>query len=229
MKLNSFIATIVVLGAVAVAGSAHAIVFGQLDDFQNGTTQNWANGSGSAPPILNIATGGPAGAGDRFIQVTSIGGIGPGSHLTTINREDWLGNYISEGITVIEVDLENLGAVTLSIRLAFRYGVFDEAPGYLSEPIILAPGSGWQHAVFAINPMTMTPIDNPEDFNIFFANNFAELRFVNEAGAADLEGDPVVAQLGIDNIHAVPEPSAALLTGFGGLLALIAAHRRKRI
>ena len=228
MKLKGFVATIIVLGALAVADSAHAIVFGQLNDFQDGTTQNWTNG-GAAPPITNISTGGPAGANDRFIEVTATGGAGPGSHLTTFNRDTWLGDYIGEGITEIEVDLQNFGKVTLSIRLAFRSSAADEAPGYLSAPIILAPGSGWQHAVFSIDSMSLTPIDNPDAFNTFFSNNFGEIRFVNEAGDADLEGDPVVAQLGIDNIHAVPEPSAAVLTSVGGLLAFIAARRRKRI
>jgi hypothetical protein len=228
MKPKGIIATIIVLGALAVAGSAHAIVNGQLNDFQDGTTQNWANG-GAAPPITNIATGGPAGANDRFIEVTAIGGKGPGNHLTTFNRNTWLGDYIGQGITAIEVDLENLGKVTLSIRLAFRASAADEQPGYLSAPIILAPGSGWQHAVFSIDSMSLTPIDNPADFNTFFSNNFGEIRFINEAGDADLEGDPVVAQLGIDNIHAVPEPNAAVLTSVGGLLAVIAARRRKRV
>lgn len=224
-----FIATMIVTGAMAGAGSAQSTVFGQLDDFQDGTLQNWGNGPGGAPPVVNIATGGPAGAGDRFLEVTALGGMGPGSHLTTFNRNQWLGDYIGQGITAIEVDLENLGAVTLSIRIAFRYGAFDEAPGYLSAPIILAAGSGWQHVVFEINPMSMTPIDNPDDFNTFFANNFAELRFIHEVGATNLEGDPVLAQLGIDNIHAVPEPSAAVFTGVGGLLAFIVARCRKRI
>jgi PEP-CTERM motif len=46
-------------------------------------------------------------------------------------------------------------------------------------------------------------------------------------GTTNLNGDVIAAQLGVDNIHAVPEPSTALLGAFG-LLVLAAAFRGKR-
>ena len=45
--------------------------------------------------------------------------------------------------------------------------------------------------------------------------------FINEAGTSNLSGTPVVGQLGIDNVHAVPEPATIALLA-GGLLAFAA-------
>ena len=86
---------------------SQALSIGQIDDFQDNTTQNWTNGGDGAPPVLNIPNGGPGGMGDHYIQVTSNGGGGPGSRLTTFNRDQWLGDYISAGVTGIEMDLQN--------------------------------------------------------------------------------------------------------------------------
>ena len=53
------------------------------------------------------------------------------------------------------------------------------------------------------------------------------MRIINEVGTTNLNGDVAVAQLGVDNIHAVPEPGTFALAGFG-LAFLAAAFRRKR-
>ena len=116
---------------------ADAVIVGQIDDFQDGTTANWTNGAIiGITPVTNIATGGPAGAGDRFIQITSDGS-GPGGRLTVFNRDQWLGDYVSGGIKAVEVDLRNQGAVNLSIRLAFKNGPGNGVPGYLSQVMSL--------------------------------------------------------------------------------------------
>ena len=49
--------------------------------------------------------GGPAGAGDQYMRITSNGGFGAGSRLTVLNRTQWLGNYIAAGVTAVEMDL----------------------------------------------------------------------------------------------------------------------------
>ena len=173
---------------------------------------------------MNIPTGGPGGAGDRFLQVTSIGGGGPGSRLTAFNRDQWLGNYITAGVNGIDMDLLNTGTVTLSIRIAFKQDTSFGAPGYLSAAFLLPPDSAWHHALFSISPGSMIAVGSPEPFNTFFTHP-AELRLINEVGADNLNGDPIAAQLGVDNIQAEPEPGAAILTSVGLLLG--AACRRK--
>ncbi len=211
--------SIAFLGLIALVfcGPAQAISPGQLDDFQDGTTQNWTNGGApGAPPVVNV-DGGPGGPGDRYIQVTSVEEP-PGDRLTTFNRDQWLGDYIATGVTAIEMDLLNMSDVTLSIRIAFKAELSPSSPGYLSQAIVLAPGSGWQHMVFSLAEADLIPIGAPPDYNSFFSSGIVETRIINEMGDTNLNGDIVIGQLGIDNIHAVPEPSSFAL-GVLGLMA----------
>jgi hypothetical protein len=200
---------------------AGAVQFGQLNDFEDGTTMDWGNNASTAE---NVATGGPAGVNDNFLQVTSTGGGGQGSRLTVFNylQQDgspslWRGDYIGQGITAIEVDLRNQGTTNLSIRLAFKlFG--NGQPGYLSQAISLAPGSGWQHFSISITASDLIAIDGPPSYAQFFSGGpqgFEEIRFINEVGQSNLNGDPIVGQIGIDNIHAVPEPSVSALAATG--------------
>jgi hypothetical protein len=228
MKHMRILAVAMFFGTLAFAGSARAIVVGQVDNFEDGTTQSWANGgSPGAPPVLNIDTGGPAGVDDNFMQIAADGD-GAGQFLTVFNRDQWLGNYITAGVTAIEIDLKNFSKVDLNIRLGFKESTDPGASGYLSAAFSLSAGSGWQHAIFLINPGSMIAVGSPADFNSFFAGNFGEMRIINEAGTGNLNGDVVVAEMGIDNIHAVPEPGSALLLSMAGAISFIVYRRKKR-
>lgn len=200
---------------------------GQTDDFQDGTTQSWTNGGiPPTPPVLNIATGGPGGAGDRYMQISSLGGGGAGNRLTVFNRGQWLGDFVGQGITVVEMDLNNLGDVDLSIRLGFKESIGPSTPGYVSPAFILPAGSGWTHVSFTIDMATMIALGSPAKFNTFFSGNFAEMRIIHSVNP-DLNGDPIAAQLGIDNVHAAPEPGTLALMAIG-LAAGAVVLRRKR-
>src|SRR6187549_3266277 len=119
------------LGLLCFARPADAIVLGQTDTFQDGTTMGWGNGP-FAPPITNFADGGPLGAGDRWIRMTADGG-GSGGRLTMFNDAptgQWSGNFIAAGVTAIQIDLNNQSAVSLSIRFAFISAILQDSPGY---------------------------------------------------------------------------------------------------
>ena len=75
------------------------ITAGQVDDFQDGTTQNWSG----APNMLSVVGGGQGGAGDLYLQVTSVGGSGPGSRMAFKNDAQWTGDYGAAGITAMLV------------------------------------------------------------------------------------------------------------------------------
>lgn len=219
---------LVSLLALAFSCSAQAIENGHIDDFQDGTTQNWTNGGiPPTPPVVNIPDGGPGGAGDHYIQVTSLGGQGAGNRLITYNRDQWLGDYLGQGVTAIEMDLKNFGNTDLSMRIGFKQEIGPAAPGYVSPAFFLPAGSGWQHVVFTINMATMIPINSPLDFNTFFSGNFQEVRILNAINP-DLNGEPIVAQIGIDNIHAVPEPSALALGAFGALTLFVSSRPKRK-
>ena len=223
-RVNYRLAFLALMICFALTRASQAVTVGQIDDFQDGTLANWANGGGKAPPLMNIANGGPGGAGDRFLQITSIGGGGPGSRLTAFNRDQWLGDYIAAGINGIDMDLLNTGTVALSIRIAFKQDTSFGGPGYLSQAFLLPPDSAWHHALFSITPGSMIPIGSAEPFSTFFTHP-AELRIINEVGATNLNGDPIVAQLGVDNIRPVPEPATWILLSVAIPIALILRKR----
>ena len=194
---------------VAMPLTTQAVTLGQIDDFQDGTAQNWQTGVG---PVANVANGGPAGIGDHYMQTVSTGGFGSDSRLTVFNTGQWQGDYIDAGITTITMDLNNFSSQPLSMRLTF---FVDSSDGYSSTtPFSLAANSGWQHATFSLNAADFTTLGSPGDFNTLLSDFTGQLRLL-DSSIPSLRGDSLAATLGADNIQAVPEPSAIMLVGIG--------------
>lgn len=185
-----------------VATAASALTFGQIDTFEDGTTANWVvgviGGVHPAPP-QNVADGGPDGAGDNYLRLTSFGGNGPGSHLTVVNLTQWAGDYLGASINLITMHLINLGNTDLSIRLRFA----DPAGGppnnvAITDSVQLPAGSGWQLVSFHVAPADLIALLG--DTTLLLGAT-TELRiFHGEAPA--FPGEPIAAQLGVDNILA---------------------------
>jgi hypothetical protein len=224
MKMKSCGAAVLLLGLLLSVPSASAITLGQLNNFQDGTTQGWETGP-SAPPLQNV-TGGPGGIGDRFLRLTADG-AGAGGRLVAFNFTEWTGNYIAAGVTGISISLNNLSNVSLSIRIAFHADIAQGGPGYLSQAMVLAPNSGWQNFTISIAPGNVTAVNSPTAYSTFFTN-VAWTRIIHSVGTSSLNGDFVTGQLGVDNIAAVPEPTTAALAAAGLLAFGAAAVRRKR-
>ena len=93
---------------------------GQVDDFEDGTVQNWIIGAtGSSSPV-NVASGGPDGVDDNFLEYTSTGAGSIGSRMAIFNANNqWSGDFISEGIVEIQFDAE-VTTNDLHLRLAFQ-------------------------------------------------------------------------------------------------------------
>src|SRR5260221_386082 len=142
-------AAILSAGLLLIPRPSLAVTIGQIDTFQNGTTQNWTNGG--VPDPINVSTGGPAGSGDRFLEIQS-GTFGGGSRLVAFNRNQWTGNFGSAKVSKIAVDLKNLGTAStaLPIRIALRSGTGSAiTPGYASTTAFSLPHDNlWHHAVF---------------------------------------------------------------------------------
>ena len=116
-------APLLAAGLLCLPGAATAqVVAGQTDTFEDGTTQGWVinllgMGSPPAPPV-NVPTGGPAGDGDNYLQLTAVGGAVAGGRLSVINfNGQWAGNYGAAGVAAIEMDLLNTGTSDLFLRL----------------------------------------------------------------------------------------------------------------
>lgn len=214
---------------LAASLTASAVSVGQIDNFEDGTTQNWTAGLLGAPhpaPPVNVASGGPGGAGDNFLRLTSVGGGGPGSRLSAINfNGQWSGDYIGAGVASISMDLRNLGDSDLFLRLVLSDPVAGPPANmaFSTTPVFLPAGSGWTSVVF---PLGISDLGTGLGDIETALRNTTELR-IYHSQAANAPNPvapiaPILAQLGVDNIQArggaVPEAgSSALLLGLAGI------------
>ena len=219
--LPAFVTACFAMGAVP----AQALTLGQTDDFEDGTTQGWVvnllgmGGSHPAPP-QNVSDGGPSGAVDNFLLLTSVGGTVPGGRMTVINGTQWAGNYTTEGVTGINMSLKNFGDTDLHVRLLFeRVGDTGPTDVAMSDAFFLAAGSDWTNAQFSVSAADLTTL-------LGSAENALDATVIRIFSNEDplFPPDPIAAQLGVDDINAVPEPGTMAATLVG--LAFLARRRR---
>lgn len=209
------------LALVIAPRSTQALTLGQVDTFQDGTTDGWTTGHGGP---TNIPNGGPAGAGDAYMQVVSTGGSGTDSKLIVFNASQWLGDYTDAGITGITLDLDNFSTQTLSMRLALFQS---RGVGYaVTTPFSLPPDSNWHQAFFPLVAADFTALGSP---SVSFANlltNFTGQLRILDSASPSVDGDSIAATLGVDDVMAVPEPTTFLMVA--AALAVMPFCRRRR-
>ncbi|MBT9500254.1 MAG: PQQ-dependent sugar dehydrogenase [Burkholderiaceae bacterium] len=202
------------LASLLCCGPASAVTLGMTDTFQDGSTEGWSSGAANPNPPFVAVSGGPGGAGDMFLQLAATGNPGAGGKLVAFSGAQWAGDYLAGGVTAIAMDLNNMGATDLSLRL------WVAAPDVMSEqPVLLKAGSGWTHVLFQLTPDALTGAA------ALALSNVSQLRLFHSTDAL-FPGQNIATQLGVDNISAVPEPQTWALLGAG--LALIAGLRMRR-
>jgi hypothetical protein len=200
----------------------------QIDDFEDGTTENWFAGGGPGGqtwPVTNIADGGPAGPGDNFLLLTSTGSQGAGGKLVAQNAAQWAGDYIASGITSIEMDVRNFGQTSLALRLLFEDPVL-APPSNLAistNELLLPAQSLWTHVTFLIGAGDLTALAGSVDAVL---SNTTVLRLFHSP-TPTFPGPPLASVLGVDNVTAtaIPEPGTALLVSAG--VAALTRYRRQ--
>jgi hypothetical protein len=216
--------------AAAIASPVAAVSPGETDDF-SASTEGWFAGGGPmlafppTPPVL-VSGGGPAGAADSFLRITSQGGSGSGSRLVAMNATQWAGDYLAAGVDAIEMDLRNLGTADLTIRLLFEDPAAGAGPVNIaatSAGAFLPAGSGWTRVRFDITPADLEPSMGNSAAALGGAT-FVRIFHSTQAVLDPLfRGEPIAATLGVDNISAVPEPGVVILMLAG--LATIGVRR----
>ena len=204
------LATTLILG-LAASPTGFGVILGQIDTFEDGTTQDWlvgALGATHPAPPQNVASGGPGGADDNYLVIHSLGGGGPGSRLSVMNLSQWGGDYVAAGVGAIQMDLMNLGATDLDLRLLIANPVAgpptDVAVSTLA--VHLPAGSDWTRVLFPIGLTDLTLLGTGSLADALATAT--ELRLFHNA-SPDFPPPVIVAELGVDNIHAlVPEPAA---------------------
>lgn len=214
MKItNGLTLTLLLLACLLQPAVGSAVTLGQMDDFQDGTTQGWAIGilNDPAQPV-NVPDGGPAGAGDHYMLLTAEGDGGAGGRLAVINKDQWTGNYLAAGVNVITMWVNNLGATDLALRLYVTDFAtqFPLNAAISTLPVLLPAGSGWTEVAFPMAPADLTATTGSVQSALTDA---AELRLIHNPNPT-FPPPRVIASLGVDNIHAIrrgPLPYLPLL------------------
>lgn len=198
MRIGIWIGAWVCVAAARQPVSA-AVVFGQIDDFTDGTTMGWREGSPSPNPPTNVSTGGPNGAGDRYLRNVSIGGSDEGGRMVMMNTGSrWIGNFNSAGVTRIEGFMSNLGTTTLRMRVALTSGSTRFAS---TTANVLAPGGGWQPVAFDLTASSLTRVQGTGTLATVLGN-VTEIRILSSANP-HFRGDPIAGTLGTDKLRAM--------------------------
>jgi hypothetical protein len=225
---------LLVAGSVLAPSSAQAIPL-TPDTFQDGTTMGWFVPGIPGVPPGNQPDGGPAGAGDAYLQLVSTGVPGPGSRLSVLNGAQWMGDYLAAGITAIAMDVNNFGPDDLVLRLLFE--TFGPAPGPPTDlavtvaDVVVPAGSGWVPVVFDLSAANLSALAGTVNGALGDVSVLRIFHNTDPDHPGPNVGPPLVAAtLGVDNIAAVgavPEPfSAVLLTG--GVAAYLLRRRQLR-
>ena len=203
-----------------------SLSFGQLDSFQGGSTLGWTQGASSPTPTSVIASGGPNGAGDAYLQNVSSGTFGAGSKQIMFNDNQWAGNYLQAGVTRITAEVADFGPGPVFMRLATKDGNGTEFGS--SFNLGLSANGSWQALTFDLTSTGLSLVSGSDSLSTALSD-VTELRLLSASAGPAFNGDTVAATVGFDDIRAMTIPGDANHDGtvnFSDLVAL-ASHYGK--
>ena len=145
------------------------------------------------------------------------------------NDLQWTGNYIESGISAIRLEAGTFGPDTINLRLAFNGvgGWFTTAAVPLINNDPLDPQ--WRSVTFSSLPGDLTHVSQGNGIFSDTMGNVTRMEIYsggNSLSAGSLiRGQAINSSLLLDQIQAIPEPSAI---GLLVITALAALTRRKR-
>lgn len=192
--------------ALTFGTTSAAVTVGQIDDFQDGTLQNWSNSLVMAGAPTNQPNSGPTGAGDNALF--SIVGGNPDTFGIS-NSTQWAGDYTTAGITTIQFDANNLGVSAIDIGIILNGGAA------ATNTVFVPVGTGWN--TYSID---LTTLSSGSPATLGAVTSLELVSYNSGSGTVVSVG---ALDLFVDNITATPEPSTSLLT----LLALAGLFTRR--
>lgn len=206
---------------LGVQSARATILYGLLSDFQDGTAQGWREGSSSFNPPTNQPSGGPLGAGDRYLRNISSGS-GAGGKNVTFNTTTWTGDYLSAGINRLQLDVKNFGSASVPLRAGLRR---TNSERYITEAAVVIPGDGqWHSIAIDITENKMVPYGGVATYEEVMSD-VRDLRIMI-AENATWQGTPINTTMGYDNILALPEPTSVAMILAGALMLATGRGRR---
>lgn len=198
----------ILLFAIVNLGQAQ-ITLNQVDDFQDGTEQNWqeagpSNSAGSA--ATNESTGGPNGAGDAYLRDLTTGNPGgAGSRMIIRNiGNQWSGDFTAEGVFAISMDVRSLtNDITVRISITGPGGKFSTFSG-----VSVPAGGSWTEIGFSISASDFTSVSDGIDGGAPGTDiaatlaNVTEMRILSSPMPA-WRGEIIDAEMHLDNITAL--------------------------
>ncbi|WP_111683944.1 T9SS type A sorting domain-containing protein [Winogradskyella tangerina] len=177
------------------------VTLNQVDDFQDGTTQQWRiGGAGNATDgPVNIPNGGPAGAGDNCLQYTSNGNSGMvASKMVFFSQnQQWSGDFISEGVDQITMNVR-VQTTALNLRIAMQGGGTQICT---TNAVSVAANGSWTSITIPISPSDFTVVSGAGDATTVLSNVLT-LRILSSTNPTWLDADEVSAIIEVDNITA---------------------------
>jgi hypothetical protein len=175
-----------------LTAASFSITPNQVDNFEDNTTQDWTTGTLNPvkPAVLSEGS-------NKFLRVVSSGSITAGGKLVFFNSVQWTGNYIAANITGISMLVRNSGTSPLMLRIAFK-GAGTTDWFVSTNPVSLPPDGIWKVISFPAHAADLT---GTGDASVALAG-VTTLRILHSS-SANYVGDPVSAQLDVDDITAL--------------------------
>jgi autotransporter-associated beta strand protein len=188
----------------ALPAVAECVTLNQVDLFQ-GSLDGWTDGH-LGNNVALVTTGGPNGASDPYLQVSS-GSFGVEPKLITFNQAQWTGDYIAAGVGAVSMSLKNFGGSTIPIRIAIRDGTGGQTVGgYSSTNAFMLPADGqWHTTQFLLDAADMTPVGTGLPSLATELTAVKDFRLLSAMLPAII-GDTISARIGVDDIVAQPPP-----------------------
>lgn len=181
----------------AILNCQAAITLNSFNNFEDGTTQDWVIGNATATNgPQNIATGGPTGTDDNYLQNQSDGMGTDGKFIFFNTTGVWTGDWTLAGVTYITFMVNNTGTTVLKLRIAI-----DGSGGRWCStlPITVSPSSGW---IPVSIPVSAGNFSTAGGSNITTTlSNVTVMRILSNASVSYV-GENIVGQAGFDNIAA---------------------------
>lgn len=204
-----------------------AISISSVDNFSS-TSEGWQIGGAGTQPT-RVGSAGPD-SQIGFLSHFSDGGGSQGKWLMWTSQSDWTGNYSSAGVTSIGFAANvSSGTAPVLMRIAF------DGPGGWFFSTAQSVGSGWNQFTFNLDATNFTYAASSGGTATFLDTLSGVTRFEILAGSGSVTyrsgGDIVQAgnsanTILIDNIVAVPEPSAGALLISAAALMLCVQKRK---